>query len=99
MQTSDRKAQTSCGGVTVSVLASQLEGAGWDWVRIPVGSTQWQCQWHIWPCSFSDCAYAGGLSEQTQPIARVARSNRVWGFGKLCVCVIKLSHKPNLVGL
>ena len=27
----------------------------------------------------------GGLSEQTQPTARLARSNRVCGLGELCV--------------
>ena len=50
-----------------------LEGAGLDWVRIPLGLNV-SGSAGIWPCLVFDWL-VGGLSEQTQPTTRLACSN------------------------
>ena len=73
-----------------------LGGARYDWVQIMLWvKFQWQCQWHIWPCSVSDWL-AIGLSEQTQRAAHMVCSKWVWRLGKDCEIV---SPKPSVAVL
>ena len=96
-----------CGsGSLVGLVVSKsyafylLEGAGWDWVRIPLGSNfSGSARGRICPCLVSDWL-AGGLSEQTQPTTRLACSNGHECYRLCNDCKqFKLSHKPGVAVL